>query len=118
MPDTILASIIGGSFGIGSAILGVFIGWLLNKQTIANTVKRQEIAKAAIIAFTPYLDKTGVKRIDKAWFDYRWPNGIKENTEEEIKYEFPLGDYVSISEPKRTALEKIEALLSISSHII
>lgn len=69
---------------------------------------------AAIIKFTPYLDRTGIRRINEAWFDYKFPNGIAEGKEN--KEAFPLHDYTYISEPEKVALEKIENLLSVGSH--
>jgi hypothetical protein len=74
---------------------------------------------AAVITFIPYLDKVRVERINSAWFDYCYPNGIKEGTKDEQKYAFPLGDYADMPEEraKRIVLEKIEKLLSISGHI-
>ena len=66
---------------------------------------------AAIIEFTPYLDRIGVERINKAWFNYKFPNGIPKG--EEGKEAFPLDDYAHISEPIKIALEKIESLLSV-----
>lgn len=71
---------------------------------------------AAVIAFGPYLNKTEVGRINKAWFDYCFPNGIKEGTDDEAKYAFPMDDYAHISDPQKVALEKIEKLFSIGSH--
>jgi len=157
MTDTILASIIAGSLGLGGAILGVFIGWLLNEQTIDRTVKKQEFAKAAIsfrlaflelllllkenikpkeftdfpsylvamyhehaaaiITFTACLDKAGIERINKAWFHYKFPNGIAKD--EEDKKAFPLEDYAHMPKGKaeRVALEKIENLLSVGNHV-
>lgn len=69
---------------------------------------------AAIIKFTAYLDKIGVERINKAWFNYKFPNGIPKG--EEGKEVFPLDDYAYIPEPQRVALEKVENLLSVCDH--
>jgi len=69
---------------------------------------------AAITTFIPYLDKTRVERINKAWFDYKYPNGIAKG--EEHKEAFPLQDYAQMSEPKTVALNKIENLLSVCDH--
>uniref|UniRef100_A0A6M3IJ27 Uncharacterized protein n=1 Tax=viral metagenome TaxID=1070528 RepID=A0A6M3IJ27_9ZZZZ len=75
---------------------------------------------AAVIAFAPYLGRDGIERINKAWFDYCFPNGIKKGTKDEEKYAHPLDDYGTMPENKarKVALEKIEKLLSISGHII
>ena len=70
---------------------------------------------AAIIKFTPYLNRIEIKRINRAWFDYKFPNGIPNG--KEGKEAFPLDDYAHISGPQRIALEKIENLLSISNHV-
>ena len=71
---------------------------------------------AAVITVIPFLNKSGIKRINKAWFDYCFPNGIKEGTDEESKYAFPLDDYATIHEPQKIALEKIEILFATDSH--
>ncbi len=70
---------------------------------------------AAIIKFTPYLNKAGIDRINRAWFDYKFPNGIEKNNED--KESFPLDDYAHLSDPQKVATEKIEKLLFIDSHV-
>ena len=69
---------------------------------------------AAVITFTPYLNKAGVERTNRAWFNYKFPDGIAKGKED--KEAFPLNDYASIPEPQRIALEKIENLLSVCAH--
>jgi hypothetical protein len=41
--DEIIASIV----GVSGALLGVVIGWLLNRSTVNHTIKQQEFYKAA-----------------------------------------------------------------------
>lgn len=43
MSDTVVASVV----GVSGTLLGVTIGWLLNRWTVNGTVKRQEFYKAA-----------------------------------------------------------------------
>ena len=43
MSDTIISSVV----GVSGTLLGVTIGWLLNRWTMNSTVKRQEFYKAA-----------------------------------------------------------------------
>ena len=92
--ENITAAIVGAITG------GIFSGWVA--------------WIAAIIKFTPYTNRRGAKRIDRAWLNYKFPNGIADG--EEGKEAFPLDDYARISEPQRIALEKIETLLSVCDH--
>ena len=51
MSDEIIASIV----GVSGVLLGVWIGWLLNRLTVNHTIKQQEFYKAASafrVAFT------------------------------------------------------------------
>ena len=52
MSDAIIASIIGGSFGVGGTIFGVFIGWLYPEHRLAierikENIRITEFNKAA-----------------------------------------------------------------------
>jgi len=53
MSDAILASAI----GVSGTILGILIGWLLNRLTVNHTVKQQEFYKAAAAFRAAFADE-------------------------------------------------------------
>jgi hypothetical protein len=53
MSDMIIASVV----GVSGTLLGVGIGWLLNRWTVNHTVKLQEFHKAAAIFRTAFADE-------------------------------------------------------------
>ncbi len=53
MSDTIIA----GAIGVSGTILGVVIGWLLNRLTVNHTVKQQEFYKAAAAFRAAFTDE-------------------------------------------------------------
>lgn len=53
MSDTIIASAV----GVSGTLLGVAIGWLLNRWTVTRTVKQQEFYKAAAAFRAAFTDE-------------------------------------------------------------
>jgi hypothetical protein len=53
MSDTLVASVV----GVSGTLLGVTIGWLLNRWTVNSTVKRQEFYKAAAAFRAAFADE-------------------------------------------------------------
>lgn len=105
---------------MSNIILILFLKYDIEPKGFTNFVsflhKLYPKHSAAIIKFTSYLNKAGIDRINKAWFNYKFPNGITEDEYREGKEGFPLDDYTHIPEPQKVALEKIEKLLSVGSH--